>query len=93
VRKIDRRLKREKPNSNGVYTAAPSLAQTPYLHQNRFLECQNAGFTEIDLVSHSGSSENGEFIHSLNVTDTYSTRVETRAVMGIRSRRLKTAMA
>jgi integrase-like protein len=40
------------------------------------------GFTETDLVSHSGNSASGEFIHSLNVTDIHSTWVETRAVMG-----------
>ena len=40
------------------------------------------GFTETDLVSHSGNSEKGEFIHSLNVTDIHTTWVETRAVMG-----------
>jgi len=40
------------------------------------------GFTETDLVSHSGNSEKGEFIHSLNVTDIHSTWVESRAVMG-----------
>ena len=40
------------------------------------------GFTETDLVSHSGNSETGEFIHSLNVTDIHTTWVESRAVMG-----------
>ena len=40
------------------------------------------GFTEIDLVSHSGDCADGEFLHSLNVTDIYTTWVETRAVMG-----------
>ena len=40
------------------------------------------GFTETDLVSHSGNSERGEFIHSLNVTDIHTTWVESRAVMG-----------
>ena len=40
------------------------------------------GFTETDLVSHSGNSASGEFIHSLNVTDIHSTWVESRAVMG-----------
>ena len=35
------------------------------------------GFTETDLVSHSGNSASGEFIHSLNVTDIHSTWVET----------------
>ena len=40
------------------------------------------GFTEIDLVSHSGNSADGEFLHSLNVTDIHTTWVETRAVLG-----------
>ena len=40
------------------------------------------GFTEIDLVSHSGASAEGDCCHSLNLTDIYSTWVETRAVLG-----------
>jgi hypothetical protein len=40
------------------------------------------GFTEIDLVAHSGDRADGEFIHSLNLTDIHTTWVETRAVMG-----------
>ena len=43
---------------------------------------KSPGFTEIDLVSHSGNSASGEFLHSLNVTDIHSTWVESRAVMG-----------
>jgi hypothetical protein len=43
---------------------------------------QTPGFTEIDLVSHSGNSASGDFLYSLNVTDIHSTWVETRAVMG-----------
>jgi hypothetical protein len=45
-------------------------------------DVQMPGFTEIDLVSHSGNSASGDFLHSLNVTDIHSTWVETRAVMG-----------
>jgi hypothetical protein len=45
-------------------------------------DVKTPGFTETDLVSHSGNSEKGEFIHSLNVTDIHTTWVETRAVMG-----------
>jgi hypothetical protein len=45
-------------------------------------DVKTPGFTETDLVSHSGNSEKGEFIHSLNVTDIHSTWVESRAVMG-----------
>ena len=40
------------------------------------------GFLEIDLVSHSGNSAEGDFIHSCNSTDILSTWTETRAVMG-----------
>ncbi|MBI4482384.1 MAG: hypothetical protein HY652_05785 [Acidobacteria bacterium] len=40
------------------------------------------GFTEVDLVSHSGPSAEGEFIHSLNLTDIHTTWVETKAVLG-----------
>lgn len=40
------------------------------------------GFVELDLVSHSGNSADGEFIYSLNLTDIYSGWVETRALMG-----------
>ena len=31
------------------------------------------GFTEIDLVAHCGSCGNGEFVHSLNLTDGHTT--------------------
>jgi hypothetical protein len=45
-------------------------------------DVQVAGFTEIDLVSHSGVSAGGDCCHSLNLTDIHSTWVETRAVLG-----------
>jgi hypothetical protein len=41
-----------------------------------------AGFTEIDLVAHSGSLGEGEFLYSLNLTDIHTTWVETAAVLG-----------
>ena len=40
------------------------------------------GFTEIDLVSHSGDCASGEFAHSFNLTDIHTTWTETRAVLG-----------
>ena len=40
------------------------------------------GFTEIDLVAHCGNLGDGEFVHSLNVTDIHTTWVETAAVLG-----------
>ena len=40
------------------------------------------GFTEVDLVSHSGNSASGDFAHTLNVTDIHTTWTESRAVLG-----------
>jgi hypothetical protein len=40
------------------------------------------GFTEIDLVSHSGNWASGDFCYSLNLTDIYTGWTETRAVLG-----------
>lgn len=40
------------------------------------------GFTEVDLVSHSGDRADGEFLHTLNLTDIQTTWVEHGAVMG-----------
>jgi hypothetical protein len=40
------------------------------------------GFTETDLVAHAGGRGDGEFAHSLNVTDLHTTWNETRAVLG-----------
>jgi len=45
-------------------------------------DVKQAGYVEIDLVSHSGESGSGEFIYSLNLTDISSGWVETQAVMG-----------
>src|SRR5258708_14159522 len=38
------------------------------------------GFTEVDLVSHSGNSADGEFAHTLNVTEIHTTWTDSRAV-------------
>ncbi len=40
------------------------------------------GYVEIDLVSHSGPSAEGDFIYSLNITDIFTGWTTTRAVMG-----------
>lgn len=45
-------------------------------------EVSRAGFTEIDLVSHSGDRADGEFIHSLTLTDIHTGWTETAAVLG-----------
>ena len=51
-----------------------------------------AGFTEVDLVSHSGNAAAGEFLHSLNLTDIHTTWVETRAVLGKAQSRVREAL-
>jgi hypothetical protein len=51
------------------------------------------GFTEIDLVSHSGDCADGQFAHSLNLTDIDSAWVETRAVLGKSEVRVQEALA
>jgi len=45
-------------------------------------DVEQPGYLETDLVSHSGESGYGEFMHSLNFTDILSQWVETQAVMG-----------
>jgi len=40
------------------------------------------GYVEIDLVSHSGPSASGEFVHSLNLTDILLGWSGTRAILG-----------
>ena len=45
-------------------------------------DVKSPGFTEIDLVSHSGNSGEGEFGYSMNVTDMQTTWTETRALLG-----------
>ena len=51
------------------------------------------GFTEIDLVAHCGSLGDGEFVHSLNLTDIHTTWVETAAVLGKSQIMVQTALA
>src|SRR5579863_8784442 len=45
-------------------------------------DVQVPGFTEIDLVSHSGNSASGDFCYSLNLTDIHTGWTETQAVLG-----------
>ena len=40
------------------------------------------GFTEVDLVSHSGDSAEGDFAHTLDQTDIFTGWVERRCVLG-----------
>lgn len=82
---IDRRLKNKKYYlRKRIYSSTrPGYLlkqQIPIKTDN--WDVHTPGFLEVDLVSHGGSSAEGEFIHSLNCTDIHTTRTETRAVMG-----------
>ena len=95
ARQIDRRLKVRKTQlKRRLYgrTKPGTLLKHHIPIKTDSWNVQTPGFTETDLVSHSGNCERGEFIHSLNVTDIYSTWVETRAVMGKGQHGVKTAM-
>jgi hypothetical protein len=82
---IDRRLKPKKRQlKNRLYgrTKPGTLLKHHIPIKTDSWDVKSPGFTETDLVSHSGNSSSGEFLHSLNVTDIHSTWVESRAVMG-----------
>ncbi len=50
------------------------------------------GWTEIDLVAHSGDRADGEFAHTLNLTDIHTTWVESAAVLGKSQIRVQEAL-
>jgi len=82
---IDRRLKGKRSQLNKrLYgrTKPGTLLKHHIPIKTDNWDVKTPGFTEIDLVSHSGNSASGEFLHSLNVTDIHTTWVESRAVMG-----------
>lgn len=85
ARQMDRRLQRHKRQlGRRLYgrTKPGTLLKHQSPIQTERWATTDPGFTEIDLVSHSGACADGEFIHSLNLTDIHTTWVETRAVMG-----------
>jgi transposase InsO family protein len=55
-------------------------------------DVRSPGFTEVDLVSHSGNSASGEFAHTLNVTDIHTTWTESAAVLGRGEEAVKRAL-
>ena len=85
ARQIDRRLRARKARLKhrryaGTKPGTLLKHQIPIKTDNWSVHMP--GFTEIDLVAHCGNSAQGEFAHSLNVTDIHTTWTETRAVMG-----------
>lgn len=82
---IDRRLRTKKKYfRKKLYgSTKPGLLlrhQIPI--RTEYWRVQSPGFLEIDLVSHCGTSNEGEFVYTLNGTDIFSQWVERRAVLG-----------
>ena len=85
ARQMDRRLQRYKRDrKRRLYgrTKPGTLLKHHIPLKTERWDVDRPGFTELDLVSHSGHCADGEFLHSLNVTDIHTTWVETRAVLG-----------
>ena len=84
-RQMDRRLKAQKTQRRRrIYgrTKPGYLLKHHIPVKTDRWDVTSPGFTEVDLVSHSGNSASGEFAHTLNVTDIHTTWTESRAVQG-----------
>jgi transposase InsO family protein len=84
-RQMDRRLKAHKTQRHRrIYgrTKPGYLLKHQIPVKTDRWDVHSPGFTEVDLVSHSGNSASGEFAHTLNVTDIHTTWTESRAVLG-----------
>jgi len=85
ARQIDRRLKGKKSErKRRIYgrTKPGSLLKHHIPVKTDSWDVTSPGFSEVDLVSHSGNSGEGEFAHSLNLTDIHSGWTESRALLG-----------
>jgi len=85
ARQIDRRLRARKQQlKRRLYgrTRPGALLKHQIPVKTDAWDVRVPGFTEVDLVSHSGNAASGEFAYSLNVTDIHTTWTETRAVLG-----------
>ena len=95
ARQMDRRLRADKQTRRTrMYgrTKPGTLLKHHIPIQTERWSGTTPGFTEIDLVSHSGDCADGEFLYSLNVTDLHTTWVETQAVMGKSQERVRQAL-
>jgi len=85
ARQIDRRLQPYKTKlKRHLYgrTKPGSLLKHHIPIRTEHWDVHGPGYVEIDLVSHSGNSADGQFIFSLNLTDIFSGWTETRALLG-----------
>ena len=85
ARQMDRRLQsRKREQQRKIYgrTKPGTLLKHHIPVKTDSWDVKGPGFAEIDLVSHSGNSADGEFAHTLNLTDIYSGWTESQAVLG-----------
>ena len=96
ARQMDRRLKEKKGVlQRRLYgrTKPGTLLKHHIPVKTDSWDVHQPGFSEIDLVSHSGDSADGEFAHSLTLTDIHTTWTEPRAVLGRGQARVLAALA
>ena len=82
-RTIDRRLQvRKRQHRRRLYgrTKPGTLLKHHIPIKTTHWDVTTPGFTETDLVAHSGPAAAGDYLHSLTLTDIHSTWVETRAL-------------
>jgi transposase InsO family protein len=85
ARQMDRRLQsRKREQKRKIYgrTKPGTLLKHHIPIKTDSWDVKGPGFAEIDLVSHSGNSADGEFAHTLNLTDIHSGWTESQAVLG-----------
>lgn len=84
-RQIDRRLRARKHRlKRRLYgtTRPGSLLKHQIPIKTDHWDVTTPGYLEIDLVSHSGASASGEFLHTLDCVDIHTAWVERQAVLG-----------
>jgi hypothetical protein len=82
---IDRRLKNKKDKiKKRIYgrTKPGTLLKRQIPIRTDNFDVKKPGYEEIDTISHSGDSAEGDFAYTVNQTDICSTWTESRAVLG-----------
>src|SRR5215472_11371508 len=85
ARQMDRRLQnRKREQKRKIYgrTKPGTLLKHHIPLKTDSWDVKAPGFAEVDLVSHSGNSADGEFAHTLNLTDIHTGWTESRALLG-----------
>lgn len=95
ARQIDRVLQADKRQVRrrlyGRTKPGTLLKQQVPLRTDRW-NVTTPGFTEVDLVAHSGDRAAGDFAHTVNQTDIVTTWVESQAVLGKSQVRVQQAL-